>query len=318
MSSPPVEGNVGMGGWIRLWRKTRENFLWRQDRRFSKFEAWLDLLMEAAYEDHEQLLGSRLVFVKRGQVLLSARKKALEWNWARDSVLAFFLLLESQQMIGREVVHGPKGGYTLLTVRNWSKYQGSAEDTDEDALGHGLGHELVHEPATQSSTNRPRTSPRKEEGKEGKEGKEVREPSPDSGLTLAQYLESFTPEGQEVLRQVVSAIASTRKSGKVAQSVLNALARKLQRYPNPVVLSACQIYLDKNYASEGKAEKYLLGIVRGEAKRQDGNGREPLSPVVGQKGRFPPTPAAPIFKTPGQLAIERVEAEMQRELERGR
>ncbi len=260
-----------MSGWIRVWRQIRENFLWKERRHFSKAEAWLDLLLGTAHHDHEELLGSRLVCVKRGQVLLSARKKAVEWNWARDTVLAFFRLLERHQMVGREVVHGPKGGYTLLTVQNWPKYQGSAEDTDEDALGHDLGHELGHDPAAQSSTTRPRTSPRKGEGKEGKQGKE---PSPASGPTLAEYLGKLSPECQQVLGQTVSTIASTRKSGKVAASVLDSLARKLDRYPQPVVLQACRIYLAKDYASEGKGESYLLGIVRGEARRQNGDGRD--------------------------------------------
>jgi len=305
-----------MSGWIRLWRQIRENFLWKERRRFSKAEAWLDLLLGTAHHEHEELIGSKLVFVKRGQGVLSARKKALEWNWARDSVLAFFRLLERHQMIGREVVHGPKGGYTLLTVQNWPKYQGAAEDADEDALGHGLGHELGHDPATQSSTIRPRTSPRKGEGKEG------RELPPASGLTLAQYLEKLSPEGQEVLRQTVGAIASTRKAGKVAESVLNGLARKFSRYPQPVVLQACRIYLSKDYASEGKGESYLIGIVRGEAKRQNGDGREPSSLFVGQDGKAPTpvTPAGtplglpyPNPTTEGQRAINRAWVDQQRE-----
>ncbi len=131
-----------------------------------------------------------------------------------------------------------------------------------------------------------------------------------SGLTLAEYLEGFPPDGQEVLRQTVAEIATTRKFGKVANSVLNALASKLHRSPNPSVLSACRIYLARNYAREGKREQYLLGIVRGEAKRQSqgGNGRDPLSPIGGQQGE-PPHPMAPGPKTPGQLAIERAARE---------
>ena len=121
---------------------------------------------------------------------------------------------------------------------------------------------------------------------------------PTSGLTLEDYLEKLSPEGQEVVRQSVSVIATTRKSGKVAQSVLDSLARKLSRYPQPVVLEACRIYLAKDYASQGKAESYLLGIVRGEAKRQDGKGREPSSPFVGQMGKSP-APVAPASTPPG-------------------
>ncbi len=154
-----------MSGWIKLWRKIRDHGFWQEQRRFSKAEAWIDLLMDAAFEDHKVLLGNRMVHVKRGQVLFSARKKAAKWLWARNCVHAFFVLLEREQMVSREVSHGPEGGYTLLTVLNYEKYQGLEETFDGCEVSHDLSHDLSHGRAT--------VEPRLEPSEEGKEGKDL-------------------------------------------------------------------------------------------------------------------------------------------------
>lgn len=86
-------------------------------------------------------------------------------------------------------------------------------------------------------------------------------------LTWEQFIQGYSPLHRDVLHQVVQAIASTRKSGRVAPSVLDALARKMACYPQTAVLHACRVYLDRHYAADGKAEAYLLGIIRQEAKR---------------------------------------------------
>jgi hypothetical protein len=68
----------------------------------------------------------------------------------------------------------------------------------------------------------------------------------------------------------------------VALSILDKLAETLSRYPRDVVLRSCQIYLDKNCAAEGKGERYLLGIVRGEYKR-NGQGSVKVGSMISPK-----------------------------------
>ena len=67
---------------------------------------------------------------------------------------------------------------------------------------------------------------------------------------------------QKLIDDVFTAIASTRKSGKVADSVLIAQLQKWEKYPVEQVEVGIQIYLDKDYAGQGKREEYLLGIIR--------------------------------------------------------
>jgi hypothetical protein len=66
----------------------------------------------------------------------------------------------------------------------------------------------------------------------------------------------------ELIDQAFQAIASTRKFGRVADSVLIAQLQKWERYPVEQVEAGIRIYLDKDCAEEGKDEKYLMGIIR--------------------------------------------------------
>jgi hypothetical protein len=115
----------------------------------------------------------------------------------------------------------------------------------------------------------------------------------------SDFLQKFSAENQELLSEVVNAVSSTRKSGKVADSILDKLASQLSAYPQPHVLAGCRTYIEKDYAAEGKNERYLVGIIRQLAKR-NGDGQRPA--LNG------PT------KTEGQLAIERAEQELQQEV----
>ena len=66
---------------------------------------------------------------------------------------------------------------------------------------------------------------------------------------------------QDLIDRTFQAIAATRKSGKVAPSVLLDQLQKWKQYPIQQVETGIRIYLDKNYASQGKNEKYLLKII---------------------------------------------------------
>ena len=66
----------------------------------------------------------------------------------------------------------------------------------------------------------------------------------------------------DLIDDAFRAIATTRKSGKVADSVLIAQLQKWDRYPVEQVEAGIRVYLEKDYATEGKCEKYLYGIIR--------------------------------------------------------
>lgn len=114
------------------------------------------------------------------------------------------------------------------------------------------------------------------------------------------YLENLGADDREVLSRIPAAVASTRKGGRVAASVLEGLAREFARYPAGIVASAAQIYLDRGHAAEGKREPYLLGIVRREAQHAslNGNGHRPAGAAGGSRRTTPPPlpPSQPVYR----------------------
>ena len=145
--------------------------------------------------------------------------------------------------------------------------------------------------ALQSPSEAPPKPLRSQEQEQEQEQETEREQEAPPALSWADYVKTFDSAGRECLGRIPEAVASTRKTGRVAPSVLDGLARECSRYPAWAVLAGAQIYLDRGDAAEGKDEKYLLGIIRGQVKRtsQNGNGHHP--PAVGA--------------TPGQALIDR-------------
>ncbi len=150
-------------GYIALWRKLRDNPLWTEHRRFSRAEAWIDLLMDAHWQDDRVLLGTKFILVKRGQVLFSQRKKATQWGWARNSVHTFLSMLKDTGMVSHEVSHGPEGGFTLVTILKFDEYQPSPGR----GWRHQLSHDLSQRRATIEPAIEPRSEPRFEPPKDG-------------------------------------------------------------------------------------------------------------------------------------------------------
>jgi hypothetical protein len=106
-------------GWIKLHRKIWEHEFFQEKRKFSKFEAWIDLILQANYFDNKFLLGNEVVLVARGSFVTSIRKLSKRWSWSNSKVKAFLSLLESQQM----VVQKSDTKKTVLTIENYELYQ---------------------------------------------------------------------------------------------------------------------------------------------------------------------------------------------------
>lgn len=85
-------------------------------------------------------------------------------------------------------------------------------------------------------------------------------------LAPVQQIEPRLLEGwpPALLAQVKDALASTRKSGMISQGPWRAFLLRAVGFSPAIRQRAAETYLERNYASERKAEGYLLGIMRGE------------------------------------------------------
>ena len=128
-------------GWIRLYRKLQECWVWEDKEPFDKRSAWIDLLLTANHADAKLLFNGELITVQRGQIFTSVRKLSVKWKWSVNRVYRFLKLLESDKMLQKE----SNKDRTLLTIVNYSVYQGG-EYTNEYTNGNSDGY-------TDGSTN---------------------------------------------------------------------------------------------------------------------------------------------------------------------
>lgn len=106
-------------GWISLHRSIQNHWLFQEDRKFSKFEAWIDLILIANHKDGKVMHDGQLIDVKRGQKLTSLRKLGNQWNWSITKVDKFLNILHEDGMI----VLKKDTKKTLVTIVNYDVYQ---------------------------------------------------------------------------------------------------------------------------------------------------------------------------------------------------
>jgi hypothetical protein len=86
---------------------------------FSRREAWLWLVSEAAWKPHRRRLAGRTLELQRGQLAASLRFVAEKWSWAEPRVRRFLRQIQSEGMIDVTT----DAGVTVITICKYSKYQ---------------------------------------------------------------------------------------------------------------------------------------------------------------------------------------------------
>lgn len=86
---------------------------------FSRREAWLWLLSEAAWKPHKRRIAGKTIEVQRGQVAASLRFMASKWRWTEARVRRFLASLISSEMVDAKT----DAGLTVVTICNYDAYQ---------------------------------------------------------------------------------------------------------------------------------------------------------------------------------------------------
>jgi len=105
-------------GWISLHRKLTDNDLWTSEK-FTRGQAWVDLLLLANYADGFIRVRGNRVDIKRGQVGWSIAKLSFRWGWGKNKIRRFLNELENDKQIERQ-----KNNVTsVITICNYDEYQ---------------------------------------------------------------------------------------------------------------------------------------------------------------------------------------------------
>lgn len=105
-------------GWISLHRALSDHWLWK-DEKFTKGQAWVDLILHANHSDTKTMIKGQLFEVKSGQQLRSKLTLSKLWKWDRKTVTRFLSLLEKDGMITQQTTHQT----TIISICNYSDFQ---------------------------------------------------------------------------------------------------------------------------------------------------------------------------------------------------
>lgn len=86
---------------------------------FSRREAWLWLVSEAAWKRHRRRIVGRQIELDRGQLVASTRFIASKWRWSEARVRRFLSALISEQMIDAKT----DAGVSVITICKYDNYQ---------------------------------------------------------------------------------------------------------------------------------------------------------------------------------------------------
>ena len=137
-----------MAGWIKLYRDITNHWLY-ESKPFDKRSAWIDLLLQANYEDKDVPLGNEIIEVKRGSFITSIRKLADRWGWSRTKVEAFLHLLELQKKKKKK----SDNNKTTIFIVNYANFQ-DVETTEKPVKSHRKATEKPQKSLTKNIKNK--------------------------------------------------------------------------------------------------------------------------------------------------------------------
>lgn len=115
-------------GYFSISRKLTESPLWLSEK-FTKAQAWVDLISLARYEENDSYFYVRgiKVNVSIGQLAFTESKLADRWKWSRNKVRAFLATLEKMGNIEQQ----KNNVITLISIVNYIKYQKKVQQTEQ-------------------------------------------------------------------------------------------------------------------------------------------------------------------------------------------
>lgn len=205
-------------GWISIHRTIRDHWLYQEKRVFSKYEAWLDLLMDANHQKNKFVFDGKLVEVDRGQRITSIRQLAERWRWSRTKVTDFLTLLEKDEMIVRK----SDSKKTLITIANYDFYQKT-----DDKKSHSSATEKPQKSTNNNDKTMINNDNNKKDNTSGKRKKRVYADD-DPNKILAKTLFKLIQKNQDIKEPDIDAWANTirltieadKRSGKEVQEMI--------------------------------------------------------------------------------------------------
>lgn len=203
-----------MAGWIKISRDIVNHWLW-QDKPFSRGQAWIDLLLMAAWKERIFFVRGIRVEQRRGDVCLSVREMCERWHWSNGKVIRFLNELETAQQITQQ----KSNVINTISIVNYDKYQ-MDNTTDE-----------TPNQTADDTTNDTTNGTTIEELKNNKEVKPLKE-NQEKKTSKMQFDLAKYGDGWDALIGQWLAYKSSRRQSYKSQASVDILFKKLQNLSN--------------------------------------------------------------------------------------
>lgn len=97
-----------------------------RDGEMTQREAFLWLVAEASWKPREKRIGSKVIQLDRGQLAASTRFLAEAFGWSEARVRRYLDMLKNRRIADA----ASDAGVTVITIRNYDKYQSGAPRSD--------------------------------------------------------------------------------------------------------------------------------------------------------------------------------------------
>lgn len=118
-------------GYFSISRKLKCSYLHpaNENRKFTKYEAWIWLIENANFFCKKKFVSNKLIIIPRGYLITTVTQLSEVWRWNRRTVEKFLQLLEEDCKVKRYKIN-PKSdkSCTVIKVNNYNSYQPNIYD----------------------------------------------------------------------------------------------------------------------------------------------------------------------------------------------
>lgn len=107
-------------GYIKLWRKTLDSFIFHNPLALKLF---VHLLMTANYKDTELMINAKKHILKRGQLITGRQSLAVNTNISESMIFRLLNVMESEQLIEQQKTNR----YSIITIVSYNMYQSNEQ-----------------------------------------------------------------------------------------------------------------------------------------------------------------------------------------------